>query len=236
MFVQIGPADKDGLYQSLWGRRRTDSSETVCPRFPSGATPKQCSQSCVQRTPCCCSKTDISPKNSQDYELMLWSESNYTGPQTWPMWYPALPPETTVALIVVEVQHWGLIILSFCVFGSWEGDVAGEGLAQALSEVWEVQKDAVSRGTCRGEAPGIHSQQYRQRYPLIFNVCKGFLFWLHFVKSDSLLILQYFFNTYVIKKYTKAFCFIAPPTVTALCWLLQPTIWLVKYTFTWWES
>lgn len=161
--------------------------------FPSGATPKQCSQSCVQKTACCCSKTDIAPKNSQDYELMLWSESNYTGPQTWPMWYPASPPETTVALFVVEVQHWGLIILSFCVFGSWEGDVAGEGLAQALSEVWEVQKDAVSRGTCRGEAPGIHSQQYRQRYPLVFNVCEGFWFWLHFVKSDSLLILQYFF-------------------------------------------
>ena len=104
-------------------------------------------------------------KNSQDYELMLWSESNYIGPQTWPMWYPAPPPETTVALIVVEVQHWGLIILSFCVFGSWEGDVAGEGLAQALSEVWEVQKDAVSRGTCRGEAPGTHSTTVQTAVP-----------------------------------------------------------------------
>ena len=36
VFVQISPADKDGLYQSLWGRGRTDSSGTVCPGFPSG--------------------------------------------------------------------------------------------------------------------------------------------------------------------------------------------------------
>lgn len=46
-----------------------------------------------------------------------------------------------------------LIILCFYVFCSWEGDVTGEGLAQAMSEVWEVQKDPDIGLPCRGGEP-----------------------------------------------------------------------------------
>lgn len=34
---------------------------------------------------------------------------------------------------------------------SWESDVSGEGLASAMSALWEVQQDAGCRESCRGE-------------------------------------------------------------------------------------
>lgn len=62
-------------------------------------------------------------------------------------------------------------------FGSREGDIAGEGLAQAMSEVREVQQDTVGGLTCRGETPETHTNTHDNILSsLIMHVINKFIF------------------------------------------------------------
>lgn len=126
--VQISPADKESLYQSLWGRSCTDSFRDTQFSF----TLKH--------------HTHIMFSNVSTHTSSCWSQTDIVS-----LWLVSLPQKVS---LWTKFKAMMINSVFVCVFYSREGNIPGQGLAQALSEMWEVQQDADARLTRIGETPG----------------------------------------------------------------------------------